>query len=124
VADVLNRLRGPFNTGAPAQAAAIAALADTAHTQAARASNDRWLPWFSEQVRRLGCHPYPSVGNFVLVRFPAERSSDAALAFLNARGIIPRRMASYGLPDCLRFTIGSDAEMLPVIDALAGFMAG
>ena len=124
IADVLNCVRGPFNTGAPAQAAAIAALADTAHTEAARASNERWLPWLSERARALGLQPYPSTGNFVLVRFPAERSADAALAFLNGRGIIPRRMAAYGLPDCLRFTIGGESEMPLVVDALAAFMAG
>ena len=49
----------------------------------------------------------PSVGNFVLVRFPAgPANADAACAFLNARGIIPRKMGAYGLPDCLRITIG------------------
>ncbi|HET6223635.1 MAG TPA: histidinol-phosphate transaminase [Dongiaceae bacterium] len=123
VADVLNRLRGPFNTGAAAQAAALAALADQAHVRAARAHNDQWLPWFAERVAALGFTPLPSAGNFVLVRFgdgPAT-NADAAIAFLNARGILPRRMGAYGLGDSLRITIGREDEMQAVVEALTAF---
>jgi histidinol-phosphate aminotransferase len=124
VADVLNRLRGPFNVAAPAQAAGIAALADHAHTEQARLHNASWLVWFSRQVAGLGLVAAPSVGNFMLVRFPAEpgRDADAAHAFLNARGIIPRKMGAYGLSDSLRFTIGLEAEMRAVVAALGEFI--
>lgn len=126
VADVLNRLRGPFNVSAPALAAGVAALADVGHTRRARESNDRWLPWFRDQASALGLKAWPSAGNFVLLEFPGDpaRGADAACRYLNERGIIPRRMASYGLPDCLRFTIGGEAEMRPVVEALAAFVAG
>ena len=126
VADALNRLRGPFNTAAPAQAAGVAALADLAHAARARAHNDRWLPWLRDQVQALGFAVPPSVGNFVLIRFPAGpgRDADAACRFLNDRAIIPRRMAAYGLDDCLRVTIGLEDEMRAVVDALAAFAAG
>src|SRR5690606_21859467 len=101
----------------------VAALADAAHIERARAHNDRWLPWFREQVAALGFDPLPSVGNFVLVRFPEGpgRDAAAACAFLNGRGIIPRRMDAYGLGDCLRITIGPEAEMRAVVEALAAF---
>jgi histidinol-phosphate aminotransferase len=123
VADVLNRLRGPFNTNAPAQAAALAALEDRDHVAAAKAHNDRWLPWFSERVAAAGFTALPSAGNFVLVRFPAGPSTnaDAACAFLNARGIIPRKMGPYDLGDCLRITIGLEDEMKIVAEALDAF---
>jgi histidinol-phosphate aminotransferase len=126
VADVLNRLRGPFNVAAPGQAAGVAALEDAAHTEAARAHNTRWLAWFSDEARKLGLTVAPSVGNFVLVRFPAApgRDADAAHSFLNARGIIPRKMGSYGLGDSLRITIGLEDDMKAVIAALAAFRAG
>ena len=126
VADVLNRLRGPFNVSAPALAAGVAALADVAHTRAARESNDRWLPWFRDQATALGLTAWPSAGNFVLLGFAADpaRGADAACRFLNQRGIIPRRMAAYGLPDCLRVTVGGEADMRAVVDALAAFLAG
>ena len=69
------------------------------------------------------------VNNFVLVRFPGQdgqdnggRTAEAADAFLRGRGIIVRRMAGYGLPDCHRITIGREDEMRAVIDALGEFL--
>ena len=125
VADVLNRIRGPFNVTAPALAAGVAALADRAHRDAARRHNDRWLPWLSAALSRLGLDARPSVGNFVLVRFPTGpgRDADAANAFLMARGIVPRTMREYRLPDSLRITVGLEDEMRAVVDALAEFMS-
>lgn len=124
VIDVLNRVRGPFNVGAAAQAAGVAALDDQAHVDAARAHNDIWRPWFAEQAKALGLDTVPSVGNFVLVRFPAEarRGADAAELFLKSRGILVRKMGGYGLPDALRVTIGLEDEMRVVVAALAAFM--
>ena len=124
VADVLNRLRNPFNVTAPAQAAALAALEDIAHVAAARANNDIWLPWVSAELERIGLKVAPSVGNFVLVRFPREqhRNADAADAFLARHGIIPRKMGAYKLPDSLRITIGREDEMRLLVSTLAEFM--
>ncbi len=124
VADVLNRVRGPFNVSAPAQAAGIAALEDLAFTDRSRAHNDMWLPWLSQQLADLGLEVLPSVGNFVLVEFPANggKSAAAANAHLNARGIIPRAVANYGLPNHIRITIGTEPEMRAVVAALAEFM--
>ncbi len=126
VADVLNRIRGPFNVPAPAQAAGVAALADRAHTAKAKAHNDRWLPWFAQRMRALGLHPYPSVANFVLVKFPADPklNAEAALKFLNAHRILPRRVAAYGLPDCLRVTIAEESAVKACADALEAFVKG
>ena len=67
----------------------------------------------------------PSVANFVLVHFPedSEKSAEKADLFLQDRGIIVRRLLSYGLPDALRITIGNDEEMNAVLEALKDFMA-
>ncbi len=123
VIDVLHRVRGPFNVSAPAIAAGVAAVEDTSHAAESCRHNAEWLPWFSEQCRALGLTVPPSVGNFVLVRFPdiPGRDAEAALRHLNARGIIPRRMGGYGLPDSLRITIGRAEDMRAVVDALAQF---
>jgi histidinol-phosphate aminotransferase len=125
IADVLNRVRGPFNVSTPAVAAGIAALDDTDALARARAHNDRWLPWFSDRLARLGLALTPSVGNFVLPRFPDEPGRDAAAAhaFLQSRGILTRRVAAYGLPQCLRITIGTGEEMEKVAAALEEFMS-
>lgn len=124
VADVLNRLRGPFNVAAATQAAGIAALEDLAFADQSRAHNDIWLPWFSEELKKLGLEVAPSVGNFVLVGFPSAgaKTASAANAFLNGRAIIPRALANYGLPNHLRITIGTEAELRAVIAALTDFL--
>jgi histidinol-phosphate aminotransferase len=125
IADVLNRIRGPFNVSAPALAAGVAAVEDVAALARAREHNDRWLPWLSDRLTELGLELTPSVGNFVLARFPDEprRNAAAAFAFLQSRGILTRQMEGYGLPQCLRITIGTGEEMEAVAAALAEFMA-
>ena len=68
----------------------------------------------------------PSAGNFLLARFADnpdqnDRTADAADAFLKDKGIIVRRMAAYGLDDCLRITIGQEDEMRALVSALTEF---
>jgi histidinol-phosphate aminotransferase len=66
------------------------------------------------------------MANFLLVRFPAgqAKSAPAADAYLQARGIVPRRMDPYGLPDCLRITVGTEEECRATAAALADFLSG
>jgi histidinol-phosphate aminotransferase len=89
-----------------------------------RAHNDIWLPWLTQKLTALGLKVLPSVGNFVLVEFPAQgpKTAAAANAHLNARGIIPRAVGNYGLPNHLRITIGAEDEMQAAASALADFM--
>jgi histidinol-phosphate aminotransferase len=124
VADVLNRVRGPFNVTAPALAAGKAAILDRAHVETAVAHNEKWLPWVAAELERQGLKVTPSVGNFLLIHFPAEpaRSANAADEFLKGRGIILRRVAAYGLPGALRMTIGSEDDNRRVVAALQQFM--
>jgi histidinol-phosphate aminotransferase len=125
IADVLNRLRGPFNVGSAAQAAAVAALADKAHADKSRAHNETWRAWTAAALGKLGLDVVPSVCNFVLVRFPSEphRNAEAASEYLKARGIITRKVGAYHLGDCLRITIGTEEEMRATVAALAEFLA-
>ena len=124
IADVLNRVRGPFNVTAPALAAGVAAVADRAHVDSAVAHNEKWLPWVATEIERLGLQVTPSVGNFLLVHFPVEsaRNAAAADAFLKRNGIILRRVAAYGLPGALRMTIGTEDDNRRVVAALQQFM--
>jgi histidinol-phosphate aminotransferase len=125
IADVLNRIRGPFNVTSAALAAGVAAVEDTEALAHARAHNDKWQPWLSEKLAAVGLKLTPSVGNFMLPRFPddARRSAAAAHDYLHARGILTRKMDGYGLPQCLRITIGTGEEMEIVAAAVAEFMA-
>ncbi|MGB3720060.1 MAG: histidinol-phosphate transaminase [Proteobacteria bacterium] len=126
VADALNRIRGPFNVSAPAIAAGVAALEDLEHVEKSVTHNERWLEWVTAELEKLGLVVTPSVANFVLVHFPKEgdRTADAANAFLQSRGVIVRKMGSYGLPNALRITIGTEPENKAVIDTLSAFMNG
>jgi histidinol-phosphate aminotransferase len=125
IADVLNRVRSPFNVSAAVQAAGIAAVEDLDALNRARAHNGRWLPWFSEQLAVLGLPLTPSVANFVLARLPDDplKNADSAFAFLQSHGILTRKMAAYGLPKHLRITIGTGPEMETVAAALREFMS-
>jgi len=122
VAQVLNRVRGPFNVSGPAIAAGVAALEDSAHIEAAVAHNEKWLPWVAAEIGKLGLKVSPSIGNFVLIHFPSEQAAIAADAHLKSRGIIVRRVGAYGLPSCLRMTIGTESDNRSVVAALAEFV--
>lgn len=124
--EVMERLRPPFNISIPAHAAGIAAMQDSAHIALSRDHNAVWLPWLSERLTELGLHVYPSVANFVLVRFPedAARNAPAAFTYFAERGYILRETGGYFLPQCLRITIGREDEMRAVVDLARDFMAG
>jgi len=126
VIDAVNRIRGPFNVNGPAIAAGIAALADKAHAAAAVAHNERWLPWLTREIAALGLAVTPSVGNFILIHFPAEAGLSAkdADAFLTRRGLVLRAVGAYGLPNCLRMTIGDEEANRLAVAALKDFLAG
>src|SRR3954451_15833462 len=97
VVDVLNRIRGPFNVNSAAMAAGIAAIDDSAHLEAARAHNGKWLGWLESEIGKLGLQVTPSIANFVLIHFPTTKGQTAedADAFLTSRGLILRRGRSY-----------------------------
>ncbi len=120
IVDVLNRIRDPFNVNLLAQAAGLAAVSDTAFLQQAVHHNRTWRSWTARRLKDLGLTVHPSATNFLLVEFPPG-GAERADAFLQARGIIVRRMDGYGLPECLRITIGLEDEMRALIGALADF---
>ena len=124
VVDAVNRIRGPFNVNAAAMAAGIAAIEDSAHIEAARAHNERWLAWLIEQISKLGLAVTPSVANFVLIHFPnaVGRTAEDADRFLTRRGLILRRVGAYKLPNALRMSVGSEEANRLAISALSEFM--
>lgn len=122
IVDILNRVRGPFNVSSAAIEAGAEAMLDKEFTAKAKAHNDEWLPWLSNELEALGLKAYPSQGNFVLVDFGSEAQANAANDFLMNEGIIPRKVANYELPTCLRITVGLKDDNLAVVDALASFL--
>ena len=106
VIDVLNRVRGPFNVTAPAQAAGEAAIRDQAYVEDCRVTNEVWRDWLTKEIRAAGFEVTPSYGNFILVHTGDQ--TDAVDAALKARGLIVRRVDEYGLYEHLRMSIGDE----------------
>lgn len=121
IADLLNRVRQPFNVSVPALAAASAALDDHAHLEATIALNREGLARLAGGLAALGLRVSPSVANFVLVDCgrPAAPVSDA----LQREGVIVRPVGNYGLPNHLRITTGTAAQNERLLAAMARALA-
>ena len=124
VVEVLGRVRGPFNVNAAALAAGVAALSEPGWIEKNVAHNTEWRAKLSAALTEAGLKVWPSEGNFVLVDFGAADRARAADAQLRGRGLIVRAMGGYGLPQCLRVTIGTAEENTLVIEALTEFARG
>ncbi len=124
VVDVLNRIRGPFNLSTAQLDAAEAAVRDHDHLARCRAENTRLRAWLAEALAEHGVPSDTSTANFVLARFADAAEAEACDAFLKAEGLIVRRVAGYGLPHCLRITVGDEASCRRVAHAVGRFKAG
>ncbi len=119
--EILNRLRGPFNVNNGAQAVAHAALRDQDFVARSREHNMAERARFVEAIGALGNHglrALPSEANFVLILFEGALSAQAAHDALAARGYATRWLPGQGLPQGLRITIGTTAQM----DAIAAIL--
>lgn len=112
----IDRVRPPFNVNRMAQAAAIAALKDTDHVKRSAELNARGLKMIGKELDRLKVKYYPSQGNFVLLDF--GKTAGPFYHELIKQGFITRPVANYGLPNCLRVTIGNDTQNKGFIEAL------
>jgi histidinol-phosphate aminotransferase len=124
IVEVLGRVRGPFNANAAAMAAGIAALAEPGWLEKSVAHNTEWRAKLSQALTAAGLKVWPSQGNFVLVEYARVERAKAADEHLRNRGLIVRAMGGYGLPHCLRVTIGTAEENTLVIEALTEFARG
>ncbi len=118
---VLERVRESFNVNAPGLAACEAALADTAHVAAVRGRNAAERQALADALLARGLAVGPSQGNFLLVDF--QRDAVPVEAGLVARGVVPRPMGGYGLPTCLRLTVGDRDENRRLLQALDEVLA-
>ena len=104
----------------------VASLEDAAHIEAAIAHNARWLPWLAESIAQARDRGHAERREFPApgVRQERRRRRAEADAFLSARGFILRAVGAYGLPDCLRLTVGGEEANRGVVAALTEFMRG
>ncbi len=121
VIELLNRIREPFGVNIAVQAAGIAALAEPGWVERVRSHNARERARLTGALAALGLHVWPSAANFVLVDLGTAARAQAADAHLRTRGLIVRAVGSYGLPSCLRVTIGTSEEVDLVIEAFGSW---
>lgn len=117
LADLLNRIRQPFNVNSIAQTAAIASLDDEEFLQAGLDHNRKELKRIQGAVEELGLTVTPSFTNFILIDL-AGRSGQDIYEGLMKRGVIVRPMAPYGLPGTIRVTAGLAEENDMFLEAL------
>ena len=123
VIDVLNRIRGPFNLSNTQLAAAEAAVRDRAYIANCLTQNATQRARLAQGLADLGIPSDRSDANFILARFTDAAEAEACDLFLQSRGLIVRRVGSYNLPQCLRITVGDEAAVTRVLDAVADFRA-
>lgn len=120
VADLMNRVRQPFNVNSLSLAAAAAAIGDEAFVSESYALNRRGMQQIVAGLQQLGLAHIPSYGNFVTFRVPAAA---AVFRKLLESGVIVRPIANYGMPEHLRVTIGLESENVRFLDALRRALA-
>ena len=118
LADLLNRVRPPFNVNSFALAAAKAALLDKDYVAESVASNNHGMAYLEGEFNRLGLSFIPSVGNFICVKMPDGINAMAVNDGLLQLGVIVRPVANYEMPEYLRVSIGIEAENQAFIAAL------
>lgn len=124
VADMLNRVRQPFNVNSVAQAAAVAALQDESFVRRTCELNQAGMEQITQGLTRLGLEYIPSYGNFVCCRIAnfaqsEEKGAGPMYRRLLELGVIVRPIANYGMPDYLRVSIGLESENEKFLSALA-----
>ena len=121
MADILNRVRQPFNNNTLALVAAEAALGDDEHLQQTIAVNEQGMQQLTAGFKQLGLEWIPSAGNFVLVDL--KRAGQPIYEALLRKGVIVRPVGNYELPNHLRISIGTAAENQQFLEALTDTLA-
>lgn len=116
----LNRIRPPFNCNAMAQAAAAGCLDDDAFLERVYKMNRRGVQQLEARFAELGLEFLPTKSNFVLVKI-GERAAQLNQALLD-QGIIIRPCKSFGLPEWIRVSVGTEEQNQRFLEALSSFL--
>lgn len=119
IRDQLRKVLPPGGLSLLSQVAAQAAMADQAGAAEARAYIAQQREFLSQEIGKLGLEVVPSHTNFILVDFVTAANADSAFGFLRGRLLVVRPMGGYGLPQCLRITVGTAEQMQLVAAAIA-----
>jgi histidinol-phosphate aminotransferase len=122
----LLKVKLPFEPSTLAQAAGIAALSDKEFLHKSLELNARGLKFLTEALREIGLTIVPSEANFVMAVLPDAAQATRLTTDLLTQGIIIRPLASFGLPNCVRISTGTDEDnqrCVEAIDLLSGSRA-
>ena len=114
--ELLNRVRPPFNVNSLAQIGAQAALDDSEHLELSLKLTRAGMEYLATELDALGIRVIPSQANFIT--FCLDKDARAVYEALLREGIIVRHLASFGMEDCIRVTIGKQEENIRFISAL------
>lgn len=121
LADLMNRVRPPFNVDSFALAAAVVSIKDENYVRQSKALNDQGMSQLEAGFDQLNVNWIPSVGNFICFEIPGR-----AMAVFNgllAKGVIVRPVANYDMPNHLRVSIGTQQENQRFLLELKGLLA-
>ena len=121
IANLMNRVRPPFNVNSFALAAAVATLNDDEYVAQSRAINTQGMVYLTQSFDALGLPYIPSVANFISFEIPADAGISAMdiNAKLLEAGVIIRPVANYEMPNHIRVSIGTPSENETFIAALS-----
>ena len=115
----LLKVKLPFEPGTPAQSAGIGALSDKEFLHRSLELNARGLKFLTDSLREMGHTVVPSEANFLMLVLPGEEQATSLTNELLTRGIIIRPLKSFGLPNCVRISTGTDEDNQFCIEAVA-----
>ena len=123
IVNTLNRIRGPFNLSGLALVASEAAVRDQAYITWCRNENERLRTYLRNELLNLGVAIDHSECNFILARFKSIEEADHVNEALLSKGLIVRQVGGYGLPECLRITIGDEDACKRVVSTIRGYFS-
>ena len=122
--NIVKKIRPPFNLPPGSIAAGIAALKDDKHLNKVVKHNSEIKNWYISELNNLGFKAYKTQANFIFVVIPETNKQNASLVydFLLSRGIAVRYLASYGINNAIRITLGTKEELEKSIIVLKNFL--
>ena len=117
VANILKKVKGPFNTQTISQEIAMLALDDKEYLKEVVNNNYKVKKWFEDELKKMDIKCGSSEGNFSFIQTSESKAREISTQLTND-GIIIRQLDSYGLPNCLRITIGTKQEMIATVESL------
>jgi histidinol-phosphate aminotransferase len=116
LADLMHRVRQPFNTNLLAQVGALAALDDDAFLDKTVNTVHKGLDFLYREVEKLGLRYFPTQTNFFLIDL--ERDAKSVFENMLRRGVIVRPMTAYGYPNYIRISVGLPEENQRLVETL------